>query len=180
MNKYIEHQRAYEGRPDVSAKRRQAARERYWKDPEKARAEQKRYKHTHPERIKAYKQRSDVKERENARMRVRRANFTPEEKARISEVSRHHSLRKLYGLTEEEFNKLQEAQKGLCAICKNPQCNNRWKVSKLYVDHDKKTGQRRGLLCSRCNLAIGGLQHSKELLLAAIQYLESYTVRVIP
>jgi Recombination endonuclease VII len=55
----------------------------------------------------------------------------------------------------------------------------RWKVSKLYVDHDKITGQRRGLLCSKCNLAIGGLQHSKELLLAAIEYLETYTVRVV-
>jgi Recombination endonuclease VII len=139
-----------------------------------------RYRARYPDRIKEYKSRPSSRKRANAHMRMKRENLSVEEKTRISKISRLRQLKKLYGLTEEEFNKLQEEQKYLCAICKNPQCNNRWKVTNLYVDHDPKTGQRRGLLCSKCNLAIGGLQHSKELLLAAIAYLEKYNVRVIP
>ena len=139
-----------------------------------------RYRARYPERIKEYKSRPSTKARAAEMMRLRRARRTEAQKLRDKTVMRKYQLRKLYGLTEEAFEALQIAQNGLCAICQKPQCNNRWRIAKLYIDHDKQTGQRRGLLCSKCNLAIGGLQHSKELLLAAIRYLETYNVRVWP
>ena len=40
------------------------------------------------------------------------------------------------------------------------------------VDHDHKTGKIRGLLCSSCNKALGFLQDSPILALAAYRYLK--------
>ena len=45
---------------------------------------------------------------------------------------------------------------------------------RLCVDHDKETGQVRGLLCDACNLGIGKLRHSVELLESGIRYLRQY------
>lgn len=57
-----------------------------------------------------------------------------------------------------------ESQMGLCAICKRPK--------KLNVDHDHKTGEIRGLLCSRCNLGLASFGDSIEGLEKAIDYLK--------
>lgn len=51
-----------------------------------------------------------------------------------------------------------------CAICNSD--------AYLHIDHDHKTGQVRGILCARCNTAIGLLNESEELFNSAIQYLK--------
>lgn len=80
---------------------------------------------------------------------------------------RQVQLRCKYGITVEIYNKMLEAQGGVCAIC-----GNRCPTGKaLAVDHDKETGQVRGLLCSPCNTGIGQLQHSVDLLTSAMSYL---------
>jgi hypothetical protein len=40
------------------------------------------------------------------------------------------------------------------------------------VDHNHSSGKVRGLLCNRCNRAIGMFEDSPELLLSAISYLQ--------
>lgn len=82
---------------------------------------------------------------------------------------RNNKLLKLYGISLIEYNELLEKQNGVCAICDNL-CSVR---KNLCVDHDKKTGKVRGLLCFACNTAIGKLDHDIELLESAIQYLRS-------
>lgn len=52
-----------------------------------------------------------------------------------------------YGLNNDDFLVMLEQQGGLCAICRKPPRPGR----KLSVDHNHKTGQIRGLLCTRCN-----------------------------
>jgi ferredoxin len=54
-----------------------------------------------------------------------------------------------WGLTEAEFNAMREAQDGKCLLC--------GQVKKLCVDHSHLTGRIRGLLCIRCNAALGHL-----------------------
>jgi len=80
-------------------------------------------------------------------------------------------LLKEHGLTEEDFYSLLAAQKGQCAICQiktpNDSRGYRW-----HVDHNHKTGQVRGLLCTNCNRGLGHLQDSIIVLKAAIKYLE--------
>lgn len=76
-----------------------------------------------------------------------------------------------YGLTEEDVVRMGKAQRGLCKICKRKP-SGKGHHGRLHVDHDKKSGKVRGLLCSPCNMAIGLLGHDKKRLLAAVNYLE--------
>lgn len=75
---------------------------------------------------------------------------------------------KKYGLSIEGYDKLFEKQKGLCAICLKP--SNK----KLFVDHNHKTGEVRGLLCGPCNQAIGLLYEEVRNLQRAIAYLTKF------
>lgn len=81
---------------------------------------------------------------------------------------------KRYGITTEEQEALFTAQGGLCAICHLPETARKRNGSpkKLSVDHDHITGRVRGLLCLRCNTAIGKFKDDPERLRSAILYLE--------
>lgn len=67
----------------------------------------------------------------------------------------------------KEYIKLAKSQQNKCAICFKKAGSRR-----LAIDHDHKTGKVRGLLCSKCNRALGYLNDDKELLRKAIIYLE--------
>lgn len=64
---------------------------------------------------------------------------------------RNRVLVKLYGITAEQYDDLLAEQWELCALCSEP----RQKGFRLAVDHDHATGKVRGLLCHRCNVALG-------------------------
>jgi hypothetical protein len=85
--------------------------------------------------------------------------------------TRAGQYKKLYGITIEQYWEMVNQQNNLCAVCKNPP-----NINNLAVDHCHKTGKVRGLLCQSCNSGIGKLRDNKELLLAAIQYLDKYNV----
>lgn len=77
-------------------------------------------------------------------------------------------LRYFHGITAEVYQGMFARQQGCCAICVQPQGKRR-----LSVDHDHKTGKIRGLLCHRCNVALGFLEDRgpSDLFWAARQYL---------
>ena len=86
---------------------------------------------------------------------------------------RRFILRK-HGLSEVEYFKLFQKQSGCCAICKLPESKKRaGRIVELAIDHNHINGKIRGLLCSKCNTALGLLNDSIELILAAGIYLES-------
>ena len=70
----------------------------------------------------------------------------------------------IFLLTEDMWQKIHTFQKGLCAICHTP-------LKKANTDHDHATGLVRGLLCARCNRALGRFGDSLALLQAAVAYL---------
>jgi len=82
-----------------------------------------------------------------------------------------------YGITPDEWEVLMEKQEGKCAICggdnrlerKNSNLRN------LAVDHDKKSGKVRGLLCGPCNRGIGLLRHDPQLIQRAARYLVGFS-----
>ena len=63
---------------------------------------------------------------------------------------RIHFVKSRYGITKEQYEFLLESQEGRCGICRE---NSGGKP--LCVDHDHATMIVRGLLCQRCNLALG-------------------------
>ena len=62
-------------------------------------------------------------------------------------------LKVRYGLSLDEYRKLEKAQNGVCAICHKMDSDTRRK--RLSVDHNHSTRQIRSLLCSSCNLLVG-------------------------
>lgn len=83
---------------------------------------------------------------------------------------RQSSLRKNYGINSADYDLLLKKQGGKCAICltDNDYPNRKF----LCVDHVKDTLKIRGLLCNRCNSAIGLLSHNIDKLKNAIKYLQ--------
>jgi hypothetical protein len=85
-------------------------------------------------------------------------------KAHPDEVAKSNFRRRIkrYGLTDEEYRQLVARQKGRCAICGRKE---------LCIDHNHNTGKVRGLLCGRCNAALGLLDDSLEFVLKLGLYL---------
>lgn len=81
---------------------------------------------------------------------------------------RWYQLKYQYGITKEDYEELLEKQNGVCAICEQEDDGDR----PLAVDHCHETDAVRGLLCFRCNMAIGYFQDDPRRLEAAARYLE--------
>lgn len=79
---------------------------------------------------------------------------------------RNHTLKKLYGITVDQYNEMLVKQNGVCAICREKSQKT------LDVDHCHKTNQVRGLLCNRCNTGLGNYKDDAVRLRAAAEYLE--------
>jgi ribosomal protein L37AE/L43A len=78
-------------------------------------------------------------------------------------------LRRGYGLSLEQYDSMLEACGGVCEICRLPPSGH---YNFLVVDHDRRTGKIRGLLCSLCNRSIGCFKESSEVLRRAAVYIE--------
>ena len=79
-------------------------------------------------------------------------------------------LRRIYGLEIEDYHRMLEQQDHGCAICgtKDPgsRCRN------FHVDHCHETGKVRGLLCHKCNRALGLFDDNIQRLENAANYLK--------
>lgn len=113
------------------------------------------------------------KERNNLEVkRYRQRNY---DKVRL--INRSCTLKRQFGITLEEYQKLFESQQGLCAICSQPESVVDWRskeVKRLAVDHCHKTGKIRGLLCTNCNHGLGKFKDNPMLLQKALDYLCVY------
>ncbi len=102
--------------------------------------------------------------------------------AKQSMASRRVNLRRKYGMTVEGYDVMRDSQDARCALCGTNEPNGR--VSKhtdaywLHVDHDHESGQVRSLLCANCNTALGKMNDDPQLLRAAADYLDRWSVSV--
>src|ERR1019366_4190427 len=90
--------------------------------------------------------------------------------AKNREVFLEAQLKLVYGITRADWQRLHDQQSGLCALCSGPG-HRGGRGTKLYVDHDHKTGLVRGLICHRCNLGLGIFGDTEEGLLRALLYM---------
>lgn len=84
--------------------------------------------------------------------------------------NKHHDLKKNYGITLADYERILADQGGGCAICDRTPEN--MAKRHLSVDHCHETKVIRGLLCDHCNRAIGLLRDDPSRLARAIVYLE--------
>lgn len=84
---------------------------------------------------------------------------------------------RMYGLTQDRYDRMFEEQNNLCAICGNPESrmNRGGKVARLTVDHCHQTNNVRGLLCHACNIGLGKFQDNIEIMFNAIAYLQEFS-----
>lgn len=86
---------------------------------------------------------------------------------RMTRIRRKHELKKKYNMTPDDWEDMYQDQSGCCATCglALAYCLN------VCVDHCHKSGVVRGILCGRCNKALGLLDDSPETLKNMIEYL---------
>ncbi len=95
------------------------------------------------------------------------------EKNRDKQRAAH--IYRTYGISWEEYLVLFARQNGECSICKvslstHIQPDNRHEIA--HIDHCHETGKIRGLLCNKCNSAIGYFNESALLCKLGAEYLE--------
>jgi hypothetical protein len=105
---------------------------------------------------------------------IRRNRLNP---SRVKLNNKKTKLKKLFGLTYDEYLSMKESQNNLCLICNKPESDidKRTMIPKeLAVDHCHTTGKVRGLLCKTCNLGLGYFNDNPKLLEQALNYLSKY------
>lgn len=131
--------------------------------------------------IRLKKYRTEYISKNKERIRERRKIYNTINKERLSKQQkkfyienpeRVNAVRRkcVYGISDNEFKDLIKSQNDLCCICKKVMGNTFDRV----VDHDHKTNKVRGLLCRKCNCALGLFGDDQEKLKSALVYLERF------
>lgn len=87
-----------------------------------------------------------------------------------------YHLKFKHGLTVEQFDALLASQGDGCAICGDT-AEMQPRTGRLYVDHCHTHRIVRGILCHRCNVAIGLLEDNPTLLRIAATYVEEFAAK---
>lgn len=88
---------------------------------------------------------------------------------------RDYDLKKKFGLSMADYQRMFAAQGGVCAVCEKPETATRGgEVKWLAVDHCHDTGAVRGLLCQSCNLMVGYGRDDAAVLTAGAAYLRRH------
>lgn len=95
----------------------------------------------------------------------------------VTHDRRAYKLNKDFGLSRADYDAMLAAQGGVCAICGTDRNRGARDGMHFAVDHCHDTGKIRGLLCNRCNRALGFWEDDPALLRAALEYLDSPGVR---
>lgn len=97
--------------------------------------------------------------------------YKEKHKDRQRGLNRARSLRYKYKLEISDYNEILEKQNHVCALCHKEPIKTHVH-GRLVVDHDHVTGRVRGLLCHKCNQALGLFKDSIETLKRAVKYLK--------
>lgn len=87
--------------------------------------------------------------------------------------ARDNHLRRNYGISLADFNRMVLAQGNKCACCRTDKPGG--KHNQWMVDHDHVTGVVRELLCKDCNIVLGLVEDSPEHLQRLIAYVAKHT-----
>lgn len=99
-----------------------------------------------------------------------RESFLKTEKGK--RLLKNRNLVDKYGVSLDWYETQLGIQGGVCAICGSSDPG--FSRNTFCVDHDHKTGNPRGLLCGPCNVGLGHLRDSTDILHSCINYLKTY------
>lgn len=104
-----------------------------------------------------------------------KADYAKQWRRNNPEKAKNADLKKHFGVTLTQYEKLFADQNGVCAICSQPEKSKAADGGPraMPVDHCHVTGRVRGLLCTACNRGLGMFGDSEESLFAAIKYLQA-------
>jgi hypothetical protein len=89
---------------------------------------------------------------------------TPDHREQRLQALRDYQLRRNFGITAADYERMLADQGGNCAMCMQPPKGKAGRHSKqaaLAVDHCHTTGRVRKLLCVTCNLGLGWYELNK-------------------
>lgn len=124
----------------------------------------RRWREENPDKVKAQRERwlTENRDRVNANERARYAADPSKAAAK--------QRRRLYGITQDQFDAMLSDQNFSCAICGTKEPGGVGKT--FHVDHCHSSGEVRGLLCYLCNAGLGSFRDNTVFLKHAIGYLE--------
>ena len=102
---------------------------------------------------------------------IKKARIERQRKPEYRLQQRKHHLKKYYGITLDDYDTMLKSQNNSCATCKTKTPSGT-STKYFHVDHCHTTNKVRGLLCSRCNMALGILKEDMDVLSNLILYLK--------
>lgn len=132
---------------------------RYKKNPEKLKQQGRQSYYRHIEKRKSYSVNYRLENPEKEKIRHRRYHEKNKEKERSA------NLQRSYGISLEKYNEIYNKQNGKCLLCGKHK-------NVLQVDHSHTDGKVRGLICGKCNRAIGLIDDSPTLAEKIASYLK--------
>lgn len=97
--------------------------------------------------------------------RLRHPDRIIEQNAKLSEYKSYWSRWSRYGITKADVEAMLTRQRGRCLGCQIL-------LEKPCIDHNHETGKIRGLLCSKCNTALGLVNEDPATLRRLMAYLD--------
>lgn len=122
------------------------------------------------QRAKALAKDPDFDKKRNAGKWEKIKNDPRLREMRAATVRRNH-LKRRFGLTVAEFDRMYADQDGHCAICPKKIEPSGYGT---HVDHDHATGKVRGLLCLGCNTSLGKLKENEDTILSMLAYVQQH------
>jgi len=159
-----------------------------YKDPEQARARDKRYYQANRDRERERRREYYLRNREAELERNRR--YTERNTEKIRKLRSDYQKRKgiaigllRHGMRPEDWAAMVDAQDGRCYLCGDRLPDDR---ALIHVDHDHRCCPRlrscrdcrRGLACSGCNIAVGCARNDPDRLRRMADALEAANARV--
>ena len=86
-------------------------------------------------------------------------------------IKREQALKRMYGITQQDYEVMLLEQNNQCAICETTEPGGRHTSNYFVVDHCHTTGKVRKLLCHHCNTALGLVGDKIDTLHKMIAYL---------
>lgn len=150
---------------------KQCVKELSIKNRDKRNKKAKEWRENNKEYVQKYSknyEQTHKKERNKQKRKRRKENY---------EYYKDKDLRRTHNISLKVYKKILDEQNNVCAICKLPESiinTVSGKKLDLAVDHNHKTGKIRGLLCGKCNKALGVFNDDASYLLKVIDYLKIY------